>query len=234
MEVIFGIGIVIFMFYLVFFLIPAWVSKVTGMGVRFKHSNSVSTPNDFDDHIQDIKKVAKKTKQSLSKKNELIKKQFKGTYKFIFDKIENLHLFEEDSKSLLKMIELKKKIEENTEEIKKLQETELNYVFTISKHPEYFSLKQDINKYNEYLPYIDKTDFKEYIDLVSKISNISPDISVQIIDKIGIKNANKVYLLLKQIEKGFWRNDLTKQEAEKLNELLYKKIVISQINISTI
>ncbi|ARN76741.1 hypothetical protein BST97_01260 [Nonlabens spongiae] len=221
-----GVILIIVVIIVGFVVLPAWVSKMTGMSVGTKHGGTIARPDDFDKMKADSKNLAKKTKNQINNKGDLINKKIKGTYKYLFDKIEGTKLYPPDkTRSLSRFISLKKSIEERKQRIESDHEKSYLPESFKTNHPDFYAYQNEISEYNEYIEYIDKVDFKKYADFISQNSKYVPELAFTMIDKIGIKNANKVYGLIKEIEVGFWRNDLSEQESQKLKKVLSNKIL---------
>lgn len=209
-----------------FVVVPAWFSRATGMSIKSKHGGTVARPDDFDKMKTESKKILRDSKKEISSKKDLISKKIKGTYKYLFDKIESTKLADKDeTKSLGHFMRLKKSIE--MQKIKIDSEHNKTYLPESfkSNHPDYDMYVQFIKKYNEYISYVNEVDFKQYIALLSKIFNVENDKATLFIDKIGIENSNLVFGLLKEIDSAFWRNDLREDEALKLNQVITNKLV---------
>lgn len=195
-------------------------AKLTGKHIveypKWGGTPRVHSPDDLDNMANFVKESGIKTKETLTKGKDVLNKRILGTYKYLFRKIDALKLYEKDKLlTFYHFFSVKTEIDE------------------YKKRPAYISHsyipEELIKKHNDFIPYIDKTNFEEFLKLLKQTVGIKSQIEMfELLEKLGLRNCNSLFLIIKEIDSEFWGNEISEQEMYKLYSYLFRKIGITE------
>ena len=219
MNAIFGILIVVGIFA---FVIP-FITKIFGVSVKQKYSSNVTTPDTFDENVKQTKKVIDSGINIITQEKDKVAKQLKGSYKYLFDKIQKLNFSKKRPNiTLTRFIEIRNNIEELEKKHKLLLE-QMALPFTVRDVAR--QLNEIKIEHNEnYIPYVKGIDLISYVKAVGKLKKVDNNEAAELVDKIGFEHILTLNSLLEEIENSHLRQDITQEQRKILRKIIRQKI----------